>query len=111
MLRNLQGSLRALKKNFVLKNCSNFFPLDIWQMMTFLNHLNELIPKFPFSVFADFWVWVTSEARGSVSVGFRRSRQFSPFGVGVRPEGSIDPPLPEVTARPPQKWVPYNKVK
>ena len=53
-----------------------------------------LIPKIPFSFLADFWVWVTSEARGSVSVGFWGSCQLSPFwgGVGVRPEGSIAPP-------------------
>ena len=38
--------------------------------MTFLNPLDALIPKISFSVFVDFWVWVTSGARGSVSVGF-----------------------------------------
>ena len=37
-------------------------------MMTFLNPLDELIPKIPFSFFADFWVPVTSDARG-VSLG------------------------------------------
>ena len=47
-----------------------FFSPNIWQMMLFLNPLDALIPKIPFSFFADFWVWVTSEARGSVSVGF-----------------------------------------
>ena len=61
----------------------NFFlSPNIWQMMTFLNPLDALIPKIPFSFFADFWVWVTSEAWGSVSVGFWGSRQLSPFGVG-----------------------------
>ena len=62
--------------------------------MTFLNPLDALIPKISFSFFADFSIWVTSEARGSVSVGFRGSRQLSPLiwgGGGVRPEGSIDP--------------------
>ena len=39
-------------------------------MMTFLNPLDAPIPKIPFSFFADFWVRVTSETRGSVSVGF-----------------------------------------
>ena len=32
----------------------NFFPPNIWQMMTFLNPLDALIPKIPFSFFADF---------------------------------------------------------
>ena len=53
-----------------IKNGQNFFPPKIWQMMTFLNPLDALIPKIPFSFYADFSVWVTSEARGSVSVGF-----------------------------------------
>ena len=36
----------------------------------FLNPLDALIPKIPSSFFAEFWVRVTSGARGSVSVGF-----------------------------------------
>ena len=48
-------------------------------MMTFLNPLVALIPKVPFSFFADFWVWVTSEAWGTVSLGFWGPRQLSPF--------------------------------
>ena len=62
--------------------------------MTFLNPLDALIPKIPFSFFPDFWVWVTSKAWGSDSVGFWGSCQLSPFWGrgGVRPEGSIDPP-------------------
>ena len=47
----------------------NFFSSNTWQMFFFLNPLDALIPKIPFSFFVDFWVWVTSEARGSVSVG------------------------------------------
>ena len=47
-----------------------FFSPNPWQMMTFLNPLDALIPKIPFPFFAEFWVRVTSEARGSVSVGF-----------------------------------------
>ena len=57
----------------------NFSP-NIWQMMTFLNPLDALIPKIPVSFFAGFWV--TSEARVSVSVGFWGSRQLSLFGGG-----------------------------
>ena len=35
-----------------------------------------------FIFFADFWVWVTSEAQESVSLGFWGSRQLSPLGEG-----------------------------
>ena len=52
----------------------NFSP-NLWQMMAFLNPLDALIPKIPFSFLADFWVWVTPEARRSVSVGFWGARQ------------------------------------
>ena len=67
--------------------------------MTFLNPLNALIPKIPFSFFPDFWVWVTSEAQGSDSVGFWGSCQLS--SIGVQPEGSIDPPPPKRKTRQP----------
>ena len=53
--------------------------------MTFLNPLEALIPKIPFSFFANFWVWVTSGARGSVSVGFWGSRQLSHGIEGPKP--------------------------
>ena len=74
----------------------NFFSRNIWQMMTFLNHLEALIPKIPVSLFADFRVWVTSEARGSVSVGFWGSRQLSPFGGGGGASQGVlsTPPIP-----------------
>ena len=70
-------------------------------MLTFLNPLDAVIPKIPVSFFADFWVWVTSKAWGSVSVGFWGSCQ-SPFwaGGGVRPEGSIDAPPPPGKRKP-----------
>ena len=73
-----------------------FFSSNIWQMMTFLNPLDALIPKIPFSFFPDFGVWVTSKTWGSDSVGFWGPCQLSPFWGrgGVRPEGSIDPPPP-----------------
>ena len=35
------------------KMVSIFFPPNIWQMMTFLNPLDALIPKIPFSFFAE----------------------------------------------------------
>ena len=54
-----------------------FFSPNTWQMMTFLNPLDALIPKIPFSFFADLWVRVTSKARGSVSVGLWGSCQLS----------------------------------
>ena len=41
-------------ENFcVLKTVKFFFP-NLWQMMTFLNPLDALIPKIPFSFFAHF---------------------------------------------------------
>ena len=63
-------------------------------MMTFLNPLDMLIPKIPFSFFADFWVWVTSEAKGSVSVDFWGSRQLSPFFGGWSSQGALSTPPP-----------------
>ena len=64
----------------------------------FCEPLDVLIPKIPFACFAEFWVWVTSGAQGSVSVGFwgGGGRQLSPFfwGGGFSPEGCIDPPPP-----------------
>ena len=72
--------------------------------MTFLNPLNALIPKIPFSFFPDFWVWVTSKARGSVLVGFWGSCQLSPFWGEGPAEGLYRPrPPPETKTRPPQK--------
>ena len=73
----------------------NFFLTNIWQMMTFLNPLDALIPKIPFSIFADFWVWVTSEAWGSVSVGFLGVLSIEPFwgrGGGACQGALLDPP-------------------
>ena len=64
-------------------------------MKIFLNALDALIP---FSFFPDFWVWVTSEARGSVSVGFWGSCQLSPFfwgGGSCRRALSTPPPRNE----------------
>ena len=74
----------------------NFFSPNVWQMMTFLNPLDALIPKIPFSFFAFFWVWVTSEALGSVSVGFWGSRQLSLFWGrgGGSSQGALSHPPP-----------------
>ena len=71
--------------------------------MTFLNPLDALIPKIPFSFFADFWVWVTSGGWGSVSVGFSGSRQLSPFfwGGGGASQWGLSNPRPQLKARPP----------
>ena len=81
----------------------DFSSPNTWQIMNFPNPLNGLIPKIPFSFFAEFWVRVTSGPRGSVSVGFWGGRQMSPFWGegGVQPEGCIDPPPPQTKARPP----------
>ena len=88
--------MKSGAENFLSIKIGRFFSPNIRQMMTFLNPLDALIPKIPFSFFSDFWVWVTSEAHGSVSVGFWGSCQLSPFwgGGGVQPEGSINPPPP-----------------
>ena len=74
-----------------------FFLPNIWRMMTFLNPLDTLIPKIPFSFFAVFWVWVTSEAWGSVSVGLWGSCQWSLLGGGEsgRRALSTSPPANE----------------
>ena len=67
-----------------------------WQMMTFLNPLDALIPKTPFSFFAEFWVRVTSEAQGSVSLGFWGPRQLSPFWGRGLARGLYRPPPPSI---------------
>ena len=67
------------------------------QMMTCLNPLDALIPKIPFSFFAEFRVRATSGARRSVSVGSWRPRQ-----LGL-PRGLYGPPPPpKLKTRPPQ---------
>ena len=68
--------------------------------MPFLNPLDTLIPKIPFSFFADFWVWVTSEARWSVSVGFWGSCQLRPFWGKGGLAGGLYRPLPHSIASP-----------
>ena len=83
-----------------IRNGQKNFPPNTWQMMTLLNPLDALIPKIRFSILADFWVWVTSEARGSVSVGFSGSRQLG--GGGGSSQGAQSTPPPEVKARLPQ---------
>ena len=52
------------------ENRQFFFSPNTWHMVIFLNPLDALIPNIPLSFFAEFWVWVTSGAQGSVSVGF-----------------------------------------
>ena len=61
-------------------------------------------PKNPIFSFSDFWVWVTSEAQGSVSVGFWGSCQLSPFwrGGGCGRRALSTPPPPETKTRPPR---------
>ena len=56
---------------------------------TFLNALEALIPKIPFSFFAEFWAWVTSGAPGSVLVGFGEA-----VLLGVLARGLYRPPPP-----------------
>ena len=92
-----KGSIDRHHQSVLMK--SGFSP-NTWQMMTFLDPLDVLVPKVPFSFFADFLVWVTSEARGSVSVGFLGTCRLSPFGGGGLARGLYRPP-PHLKARPP----------
>ena len=84
------------------------FSPNPWQMMTFLNPLDALIPKIPFSFFVDFWVWVTSEARGSVLVGFSGSHQLSPFWGGALARGLYRPPPLNRTPGCPMRCLPAS---
>ena len=78
-------------ENFLsIENGQFFFSPNVWQNDVFMNHVDALIPKIPFSFFAELWVRVTSGAQGSVSVGFWGTRHLSLFlGEG----GCIPPPL------------------
>ena len=63
--------------------------------MNFLNPLDALIPKIPFFFPPDFWVWVTSKAWGSDSVGLGGSCQLSPFwGRGGSSRRALSTPPP-----------------
>ena len=82
-------------------NCQFLSQPDTWQMMFFLNPLDALIPKDPFSLFAEFWVPALSGARGSVLVGFWGGRQLSLLGGGLA-RGLYRAPPPQLKAHPPQ---------
>ena len=71
-------------------------------MMTFLNPLDTLIPKIPFSFFAEFWVRVTSRAPGSVLVGFWGARQLSLLFVGGRSQRAVSTHPLKLKTRPPK---------
>ena len=78
----MNSAPKALKMFLSIENGQFFFPPNAWQMMTFLNPLDALISKSPFSLFAEFWVRFTSGARGSVLVGFWGTCQWSLWGGG-----------------------------
>ena len=64
-------------------------------MMIFLNSLDALIPKSPFSFFAEIWVRGTSGAWRSVSVGFWGPPSIEPFFWGGASQRAVStPPLP-----------------
>ena len=73
--------------------------------MNFLSPLDALIPKSHFHFFADFLVWVTSEAWGSVSLGFWGSRQLSPFLGGGSSQGALSTPRPPSIESPSTQWL------
>ena len=87
------------------EGAENFLSIKIGQFFFtkyVANHdfSEPLIPKIPFSFFADFWVWVTSEARRSVSVGFWGSCQLSPFwGRGGSSQGALSTPPPPLNCK------------
>ena len=60
-----------------------FSPPNTWQMMTFLNPLNALIPEIPFSLLPNFGSGSPPGPPWSVSVGFCGARQLSPLFWGV----------------------------
>ena len=62
-------------------------------MNIFLSPFDALIPKIPFSFFADFWVRVTSEAQGFSLGRILGSRQLGPFGGGSS-QGALSTPPP-----------------
>ena len=64
--------------------------------------LHAPIPETSISFFADFWVRVTSRARGSVSVGFWGSRQLSPLCGGGLARGLYRPPRCPIESPPSQ---------
>ena len=85
----------------------NLFSPNPWQMSTFLNPLDALIPKIPFSFLflPNFGSGSPPGPRGQSreDLGGRGGRQLSPWG-GVRASqrAVLTPPHPCLKARPPQ---------
>ena len=96
----MKSGAKGAENFFEHYNWSIFFPPNIWHMMTFLNPLDALIPKIPLSFFANFWVWVTSEARGSDSVGFWGPVNFALFGEGGSGRRALSIPPPPRKRKP-----------
>ena len=85
---------QSVVMNSGIKSGQFFFSPNIWQMMTFLNPLDTLIPKL---IFISCRFLGLGHLRGMrVSLGrIVGVPSIEPFGGGgVRPEGSIDPPPP-----------------
>ena len=74
-----------------IENDQLFPPPNTWQVLTFLNPLDALIPT-PFLFFAEFRVRATSGAQGSVSVGFGGPLQLSLLGGASSHGALLNPP-------------------
>ena len=78
-----------------------FFAPNTWQVTTFLNPLDTLIPKIQFSFFfCRILCSVHLRAQGSVSVVFLGGRQFLFLGGGLA-RGLYRPPPPPANETPP----------
>ena len=92
-------SLWPRRRHFFLRiQNGQFFTPNIWQMMIFLNPLDGLIPKIPFSFFLPIFGSGSPLRQAVSSVGFWGSRRLSFFfqkgGAGGASQGALSTPAP-----------------
>ena len=75
----------------------NFFSTKYMAHDDFSDPLNALIPKIPFSFFAEFWVRGTGDSLGKILGG----GSIEPFGGGSSQRAVSTPTPPQLKARPP----------